>query len=159
MTLNTILEQLNAGSCVAILVVITLLIQISPLKLDPWTWLGDQLNKNIKHDFDGRIDDVEQQIGEMNLRITDLNGKLNAHMVESYRSEILHYADSVMSGKTYTIDKWRQMLKVCALYEEFIRDNGLINGDATEGIEYIRETYHSLCQTGSFVGFPTKGRT
>lgn len=128
---------------VGIIVVLSLIIQISPLKLNPWTWLGDQLNSNLSK----RMDKIEHDVIE-------INGKLNAHIVESYRTSILDFADKVMRGEEFTLDKWRQMQKVCALYEHFIEDEGLINGDATEAIKFIETQFTILSKTGNFRGFP-----
>ena len=157
MSLAQIIENFTAGSVVSVLVILTLLIQISPLKLDPWTWIGDQLNKHIKEDMNKRIDKVEKDITSLNDNINVIDGKLNAHIVESYRTTILDFADKVMGGQVFTKDKWSQMIKVCDLYEAYVRDNNLLNGDATEGIEYIREKYHELRQINGFAIFPVKG--
>jgi len=147
MTIASILDNLTAGGIVSVLVILTLLIQIAPIKLDPWSWIGDQLNKHMSQ----RVDNIEK-----NMALID--GKLNAHIVESYRTNILDFADKIMTGQafTFTKDKWSQMIKVCDLYEAYVRDNNLLNGDATEAIEYIRETYHQLRKTNSFLSFPVQ---
>jgi len=143
MTLANIIENITAGGIVSVLVIVTLLIQIAPIKLDPWSWIGDQLNKHMSQ----RVDNIEKNM-------TIIDNKLNAHIVESYRTNILDFADKVMSGQVYTKDKWSQMIKVCDLYEKYVKDNNLLNGDATEAIEYIREKYHELRKNNAFVAFP-----
>jgi len=145
MNIVDLLDKASVGGFVSILVLITLLIQIAPIKLDPWSWVGDQLNKHMS-----------QRVTEIEKNMSLIDGKLNAHIVESYRTNILDFADKVMSGNVYTKDKWSQMIKVCDLYEAYVRDNNLLNGDATEGIEYIREKYHELRQNNAFLTFPVQ---
>lgn len=142
MSIKAIMEVMTPGGFVSIIVILSLLIQITPLKLNPWTWLGDQLNVNLSK----RIDKVEKDL-------THLDDKLNSHVVESYRNAILEFADSVMHGKLFTHDKWRQMLKMCNAYETMIHEEGLINGDATEAIEFIRQKYQKCANTGEFSDF------
>lgn len=83
-----------------------------------------------------------------------MDSKLNEHIVGSFRTQILDFSDCLMGGQIYTHDKWRAMLRVCAEYEEMIEKEHLINGDATEAIEYIRAKYQDVCKAGCFVTLP-----
>lgn len=145
MNIWEMINSINAGGFVAVLVLIFSLIEVSPIKVSPLKWIGNRINSQL-----------ETEIKEINTKVEKLDTKLNNHMVESYRREILEFADNVMRGKIYTHDKWKQMLKSCASYEYMIETEHLINGDATEAIEYIKEEYRKCCSDRLFRDFPTE---
>ena len=65
MNLKEIISQLNAGYVAAGIAVLLSLIQISPLKLNPWDailgWIGKKLNGGMEK----RLKEVEKQIRDM----------------------------------------------------------------------------------------------
>lgn len=136
MSLLELLSSARLGSIVSILVIALGLIEVTPIPIHPLEWIGKRVNKDI----------IE--------RVDKIDSKLNEHMVGSYRTQILDFSDCVMSGQVYTHDKWRAMLRVCYEYEEMIEKEHLINGDATEAIEYIKTKYQEVCNAGNFVTLP-----
>lgn len=148
MTLYEITTQLHAGTVVSIIVIILSLVEVTPIPLHPLEWIGKRVNKT-----------VTEQVATLQSEIEKVDGKLNNHMVGSYRTQILDFSDCVMGGQVYTHDKWRTMLRVCAEYEEMIEKEHLINGDATEAIEFIRFKYKEVAQKGNFVTLPIVRKT
>lgn len=141
MNLYELLTQIQIGSVLSILVIILSLVEITPIPLHPLEWIGKRINKDI-------VD-----------RVNKIDSKLSEHVVGSYRTQILDFSDCVMAGQIYTHDKWRAMLRICAEYEEMIVKEHLINGDATEAIEYIRMKYQEVCLTGKFATLPIVRKT
>ena len=63
MTLNDIalLFRDNGGIIAVILITSMSLIEISPIKVNPWSWLGNQLNKGII----SKLEKVEKDVAEV----------------------------------------------------------------------------------------------
>ncbi|HQB98697.1 MAG TPA: hypothetical protein PKZ46_07155, partial [Candidatus Cloacimonadota bacterium] len=65
MGLNEILSKLNAGYVTAGLVVLLSLIEISPIKLNPWEKILGWIGKKMNGATEKRLEAVEKQIRDM----------------------------------------------------------------------------------------------
>ena len=129
-SLNEIIGKLNAGYVMAGIVVLLSLIEISPIKLNPWEkilgWLGKKLNGATEK----RLESVERQILDM--------------WVNSHRQCILTFAREARAGIDHSSDEWTNVLNVAEEYERHIKDRKLSNGIVTQDTEFIRNLYQEL---------------
>ena len=130
MSLNEIMGKLNAGCLTAGIVVLLSLIQISPLKLNPWDKLLAWLGKKINGATEKRLESVERQILDM--------------WVNSHRQCILTFAREARAGIEHSSDEWTNVLNVAEEYEKHIREKKLANGIVTQDTEFIRNLYQEL---------------
>lgn len=130
MGLNEILNKLNAGNVAAGIVLLLSLIQISPLKLNPWDKLLGWFGKKLNGATEKRLEAVEKQILDM--------------WVNSHRQCILTFAREARAGIEHSSDEWTNVLNVAEEYEKHIREKKLANGIVTQDTEYIRSLYQEL---------------
>lgn len=141
MRLIEILKMLGAGGMLSIFIVLSTLIEISPIKLNPIQWLGKVLTKSVVE----RLDATEKHVDK-------IEAKLDEHIASAYRTKIISFQDDIVHrGMNKTHKQWREILRACMEYEEYVANNKLINGDGTEAIEFIRAEYQVKCKTGGFL--------
>ena len=116
MGLNEILSKLNAGYVTAGLVVLLSLIEISPIKLNPWEKILGWIGKKMNGVTEKRLEAVEKQIRDM--------------WVNSHRQCILTFARETRAGIEHSSDEWTNVLNVA--------------GIVTQDTEYIRNLYQEL---------------
>lgn len=130
MTLKEILAQLNAGYVAAGIAVLLSLIQISPLKLNPWDailgWLGKKLNGGMEK----RLKEVEKQIRDM--------------WINTHRQSILTFARECRADMHHDAEEWNHILSIADEYEVYCRKNTVSNGVVKADTEYIRGLYQEL---------------
>ena len=134
MSIVDIMNKLTAGEmagwAVVLLILLLSLIQISPLKLNPWDsilgWLGGKLNGKTEK----RLSAVEKQIRSM--------------WINDHRQRILTYARECRAEIQHSPDEWTNVLNVAEEYEKFVRENGVTNGVVKADTEYIRGLYLEL---------------
>ena len=118
---------------IAILAVLSL-IQISPVKINPWDailgWLGRKLNGK----------ELSLLQGEM----TDLKAKVNGMWVSAHRHAILTFARECRSGIEHDAEEWNHILNLCGEYEEYCSKREVMNGVVRENTKYIRNLFHEL---------------
>ncbi len=133
-------------SIITIVVIFTTLIQISPLKLNPWDfclgWIGDRLNSHIIKKVDA------------------LDTKLTEHIVESRdssvkqkRERILNFVEEGMSGRRYTKETFEFMIRECDDYETYIKKNDIKNGVIEASITEIRRRYLDHVHNADFADY------
>ena len=141
MTFYEILTSMNAGDlgrwAVLILVVVMSLIEIAPVKLNPWKatlgWLGKRLNGA-----------VEEKLREMETKIDDLEKHTLELWINQTRSSILIFARECRANVTHDSEEWANVLNNAAKYEAFIRKHNYPNGVVQSNIDYIRNLYQDL---------------
>ena len=119
-----------AGWALMVLILFLSLIQISPLKLNPWdsilTWIGKKMN--------GRIE----------ASLNDLWSKTRDIWINSHRQTILTFARECRNDEEHSSEEWNYILNICGEYEEYCTKNHVTNGVVHENTLYIRNLFHEL---------------
>lgn len=130
MTLNEIMSKFNAGYLTIGIVILLSLIEISPLKLNPWdrllSWIGSKLNSTTEK----RLADVEKQLRSM--------------WINDHRHCILTFAREARAAIAHSADEWTNVLNIAEEYEKYVDANGITNGIITQDTAYIRNLYQEL---------------
>ena len=134
MTIFEVFQKLTAGElagwAVVLLIILFSLIQIAPVKLNPWDnifgWLGGKLNGKTEK----RLEKVEKQIRDM--------------WINNHRQTILTFARECRDEVTHSPDEWTNVLNVAEEYEKYVTENHVTNGIITQDTEYIRRLYQEM---------------
>ena len=130
MSVNDILSRFDgssAGWCVIAFILLLSLIQISPLKLNPWdsilAWFGHKLNGK---------------------ELTELRKQLTTMWVNQHRQTILVFARECRTGIAHSPDEWANTLTVADEYENYCKKNDIANGIVKADTMFIRNLYQDL---------------
>ncbi len=140
MGLNEILSRLNAGYITAGIIILLSLIQISPLKLNPWDKLLGWFGKKLNGATEKRLETVEKQIRDM--------------WINNHRQTVLTFARECRADIEHSSDEWTNVLNVAEEYEKYVIENKITNGIITQDTVYLRKLYqelsreHKLCPEG-----------
>lgn len=134
MSIHEILKELTAGEvagwAVVIMIILFSLIQISPIKLNPWdsifSWIGRKIN--------GKMHD---QLDEMKEAVRDL-------WINEHRQSILTFARECRSEIAHDAEEWNHILAVADEYEMYCKKNTVSNGVVKADTAYIRNLYQEL---------------
>ena len=130
MSFKEIISQLNAGYVAAGIAVLLSLIQISPLKLNPWDKLLGWIGKKVNGATEKRLESVEKQILDM--------------WVNSHRQCILTFARECRDEIKHDSEEWAHILSLADEYEVYCQKNTVSNGVVKADTEYIRNLYQEL---------------
>jgi hypothetical protein len=130
MGLNEILSKLNLGYVTAGIVILLSLIQISPLKLNPWDKLLGWFGKKLNGATEKRLETVEKQIRDM--------------WINNHRQTVLTFARECRADIEHSSDEWTNVLNVAEEYEKYVIENKITNGIITQDTVYLRKLYQEL---------------
>ncbi len=157
MSLLNILQTLISSPAWWIGVVIVLsLIQISPIKLDPWTWIGNAFNKDVldkMNQLEKRIDKVEEGVDAANKKCDKYSAQREEDKVVATRRRILNFNDElVWRDKPHSKETFDQVLKDITYYENYCdAHKGFCNSQANAAIRNINREYDERCKDHSFM--------
>lgn len=156
MTISAIWAQIMGAKddislVLLIFTVLASLIQITPIKVNPWDkifgWIGKKMNK-----------DVSDQVKEVRSEVKQVREDLDTHIqddkrekLEAQRRDILDFANACMNGRKHTQEQFTFVMKKCDEYEKYIEDNNLKNGEIYSAIEEIRRINTKCRQNNTFL--------
>ena len=138
MSLEAIIEQLGIPKSVCIAVVILLtLIQIAPIKVNPWGWIGKKIGRLLN--------------GEVLDRVEKLVKNLQEQSVLNCRIRILRFGDELMRNIKHSRDHFEQTLRDIDNYEKYCRDHPDYVNNVTEAtISQIKSCYQERRMKNDF---------
>ncbi len=150
-TLYMTVKEHGTLAMMAIALVMTL-IQITPIKINPWS----KLARGIAKLFTG---DVNKKLDALGKKLDTVEQRLNAHIEESdardlrkRRESILDFASAIAEGKrSYTKEQYEQMLSECDSYYTYCEEKHFKNAVAEESIALIRRSYAKRLVENNFL--------
>ena len=113
------------------------IVQITPIKLNPWEWLfswiGEKVNGDIRKDLAELKRDFEQT------------------KAQDKRWHILNFADSCRRDERHTKEEWEHAISELREYEEYTERKDITNGVIEETAKYLRELYHERISKNDFL--------
>lgn len=143
MTLNDIalLCKDNGGIIAIALVVAMSLVEISPIKINPWSWLGNALNKGILT----KLEKVEKDVAEVKREVGE-----SSAVTSRYR--ILRFDDEILHDIKHTKEHFDQILLDIDVYEKFCDGHpDFKNNLAVMAIKHIKTVYQKCSTDNSFL--------
>ena len=130
MTFKELVAQLTVGNVAAGIAILLSLIQISPLKLNPWdkllAWFGRKLNGATEK----RLEELQKQVRDM--------------WINTHRQSILTFARECRADMHHDAEEWNHILSIADEYEVYCAKNTVSNGVVKADTEYVRGLYQEL---------------
>ena len=145
MTILEIMQYCGEGGI--LLFILLTLVEIAPIKINPIGWLGKRLNSET-------IKQTEEFRKDMTAKVAQINNKLDEHIAEDYRNNILIVQDKLLRGRKFTREEWNKALSSCQQYEKYIEDNHLKNDQVNEAMSFIKRSYRKCLDDNSFYTLP-----
>lgn len=138
----SIQEILTAGG--GTLIVLLTLVQIAPIKLNPWSaivkWIGHALNAEVLE----KQQETQKKLDE-HIRVDD---ERNANLL---RTQILRFNDELIDDKHHTREHFIETLAVIDAYEDYCRSHpDYKNNRCICAVANIKRVYNERLQKHDF---------
>ena len=115
-------------------VIILSLLEISKIKINPWSWIG-----KIIGGFLG--------VKAISEKLDALDKKVDENQATTIRVRILQFEDSLQDGKTRSKDSWNQVMDDIRRYEEYTETHPDFKNNITAAsIKHITNVYAELLE-------------
>lgn len=151
------LQDITAGQWAAIAVAFLSLIQITPIKINPWSWIarniGRALNKDVMEKQELMQRESQEYRRNNDLQIKNLIGKFDKRGAEDARNRILRFGDEVKNKQTrHSEEFYNQILADITDYEQYCREHPNFKNERTVATtKIIRETYEEHLRNNDFL--------
>lgn len=127
------------------IIILMSLIQVSPIKFNPWSWLARKIGRAINGEVIEEVKIMRQDI-KNNKEDDDQQWALLS------RSHILRFGDELLHGVDHSKEHFDQILLDITKYELYCETHPKFpNGQAVETIKHIKETYQKCLDENNFL--------
>lgn len=135
-----------------VLVVLLSLVEISPIKINPWSWLAKCLGRAINADVIKKLETVEASQAETRERL-EAHISANAEReADNCRARILRFNNELLREIPHTKEEFVEALKDIDDYKRYCRDHkDYQNERAVHAIKNISRVYDERLQKHDFL--------
>ena len=113
------------------------LVEITPIKVNPLSWLLKWIGSKVN--------------GEMIKRIDKLEANVDTNEMDRIRWEVLDFANSCRNGRRHTQDEFEHIVTLVKKYEGLLEKLGKENGVFEMEYKYIVKLYEKCQQENDFI--------
>ena len=143
MTVKEVLDLMNSYSGLTTIAVVVLasLLEVSKIKINPWSWVGGLLNKNIMC----KVDKIDRDLA-------DVARKVGENTAVSSRYRIVRFDDELLHEVKHTKEHFDQILYDIDVYERYCNEHpGVKNNLAVMAIKHIKNVYQKCSRDNLFL--------
>lgn len=138
------LKQIFLGGGGALIILMTL-IQITPIKFNPWSWLGRHIGRMLNGEVLGEVKDLRQDLADHKAKSEERHATL-------CRAHILKFGDEVRHGIPHSKEGYDSILLDIDSYEEYCdKHPGYKNNVAVATMKHIKKMYQKHLENDTFL--------
>ena len=146
----TVAEMLCSGGG-AVLIALTL-IQIAPIKIDPWSTLAMALGRCINADLSQKIDEVALRQVESKEMLDKHIASDAARTADQLRARVLQFNNELLRNIPHTREEFIEILSIIDSYRQYCRDHPEYpNSRAVHAIANIERVYDERMEKRDFL--------
>lgn len=138
------LEEIFTYSGGALLLLMTV-VQITPIKFNPWSWLGRMIGRTINKEVLDKVDKLAQDVESMKKEDAEEWASLS-------RTHILRFGDELLHGVLHSKEHFDQILLDISKYEVYCDEHKEYkNNVAIITIDHIKNAYQKCLDENNFL--------
>ena len=149
----------DGGFWAAVVIILLTLIEITPIKLNPWSWFAKKLGKAFNGEVMKEISNLNQEIGNVKKEVkgikkdvADIREEAKEREATNRRTRILEFGDEILHEVDYSKEHWDSVLMDISAYEHYCDDHPhYMNNVAKATIKHIKHMYDKHLEEDSFL--------
>lgn len=122
------------GVKTALVVLLLSAVEISPVKINPWSWIGGVIGKLLG-------------IKEVSNKVDALEKKVDENQATTIRVRILRFENEIQDNFIHSKDSWDQCMDDILRYEQYTETHPKFKNNITEAsINHIKNKYSELLE-------------
>lgn len=144
MELSSLLTSYTTEGIGALLIVLTL-IQIAPIKINPWTYIAKKIGRSINGE-------VLDEVTKVSANLSALKKEFDEYRADVSRNHILRFNDDILHDVKHSKEHFDQILKDVNDYEIYCDvHKDYKNNVANLAIQNIKQAYKKCSEDNSFL--------
>jgi len=121
------------------------LLQLSPIKIDPWTWIARKMGRAVNGELLDRMDKLEKVV-------ETIGAKSDEQAAKATRIRILRFGDEILHGIHHSKEHFDQILQDITEYQQYCREHpDFVNNMTVLTTKHIMEVYSACFEDNKFL--------
>lgn len=134
-----------AGGAALLLGAFATFVQISPIQINPWSWLARKVGRAINGEVIEKVEKLENEIKDMKESQDERDAK-------AARTRVLRFGDELIHNVKHTKEHFDDILQDMSDYEKYCDEHKDFKNDRMHlTSQHIKETYHRCMEEHSFL--------
>lgn len=143
--LSTLFTKENMTSGGMILLLVMTVVEVSPVKVNPWGWMAKKIGRAINGEIISKVDILDKEMRA-------IREDVNEQDIVNRRIRILRFGDEVRHGDRHSHEHFKQILQDIDRYELYCKSHSDFENNATGlTIERIKAVYSKCQQDNDFI--------
>lgn len=135
-----------------VLVGVSGVVQVSPIKINPWSKLARMIGNAINKDIIDKVDRLEADLAKMQKTNNEREAQEEERNVRAARQRILRFGDEVRHGQNHSEEHYDDILDDITYYETYCATHpNFKNQKAQSTMKIIVKAYENHMQNGDFL--------
>lgn len=148
--------DLSVGEMVGYLttgvVAISAFVQISPIKINPWTWLAKKIGRAINGEVLNRVEALGEQVNDLSGKVDRSEKRQDERDAKGARRNILRFGDELRIGTPHSKENFDEILADITSYEAYCLAHPEFPNNRTRATEkFITDTYDECLRENKFL--------
>lgn len=145
------LNEILASGGGALLIALTL-VQIAPIKINPWSVLARAIGKEMNKDMMEKLEVVQTDVKDLKEKHDELRSRMDKDDADECRTRILRFADELRRDVKHSEEFFNQILDDVSDYERYCAEHPEYkNSKAVNAIAEIDKVYQKCMEKNSFL--------
>lgn len=146
------LEKFGVGNIAVIGIILASLIQVTPLKINPWSKLFKWMGKLINGDVMREIKEIKEDIENLHKELDEAKEEEERREANNARNRILRFDDELRRKIDHSEEFFNQALDDVTFYRHYCDSHeGYPNSKADSAMTNIEQTYHECKRDDKFI--------
>ena len=143
--------ELLAGSGGALFIIATI-IEIAPVKINPWSKLAKMFGNAINSDVIKQLDEVKIDLKALKERDTKQDAEREMDKALDARRRIIQFADEIRRNMRHSEEHFNGVFNDIKFYKNYCREHPTFENDkAVSSISIIEDVYHKCIIGNTFL--------
>lgn len=136
----------------AALALFSIVIEVAPIKINPWSFLAKKIGKAINSDVLARIDKLDTKVNQLDCYVKQLEQAQLECEAKRARTRILRFGDEVRLNVKHSKDSFDEVLADITFYDTYCSTHPDFKNNRTKSTEkVIVDVYEDCLRNDSFL--------
>lgn len=136
---------------VSVGVVLSIFVEVTPIKINPVSTLLKFIGSNINADLKAEISVLKADVETTKESVQRIGNKVDNNEIDRIRWEILDFANSCRNGKKHTKEEFDHIISLNQKYHKILDEREEENGQVDMAFDYIGKLYRKCMETNGFL--------
>ena len=141
-----------ASDILAVLAMFSIVIEVAPIKINPWSFLANKLGRAFNKEVLNEISTLKSRVDTLDERVQQSEAMQSERDAKTARTNILRFGDEIRIGTRHSKESFDEILSDITEYDSYCSTHQDFKNNRTKSTEkIIIEVYEHCLRTDSFL--------